>query len=169
MLILGLFLLRPNYIYSATTTTAQDSDGDGFSDEMELQSGHDPYSTDSALLSKTIHVSIKDQRLQYFTGKYLVKEIKVSTGVRGKPTPRGSFVIEKKIPIVDYKGVDYDFPNTKWNMRFKFRVGGSYYIHGAYWHHNFGHPMSHGCVNVAYADIETLYNWAPKGTPVFIE
>jgi lipoprotein-anchoring transpeptidase ErfK/SrfK len=45
----------------------------------------------------------------------------------------------------------------------------NYYIHGAYWHHNFGHPMSHGCINVAYANMEGLYNWADVGTPITIE
>ncbi len=25
---------------------------------------------------------------------------------------------------------------------------GSYALHGAFWHNNFGHEMSHGCVNL---------------------
>jgi lipoprotein-anchoring transpeptidase ErfK/SrfK len=29
--------------------------------------------------------------------------------------------------------------------------------------------MSHGCVNVAYEDMEALYWWAQVGTPVIIK
>jgi len=32
-------------------------------------------------------------------------------------------------------------------------------LHGTYWHHNFGHPMSHGCVNMRTEDAQTLYYW----------
>ena len=39
-----------------------------------------------------------------------------------------------------------------------------YSIHGAYWHNNFGHPMSHGCVNMKTEDAEQIYNWANPPT-----
>ncbi|OGH68273.1 MAG: hypothetical protein A3C15_04000 [Candidatus Magasanikbacteria bacterium RIFCSPHIGHO2_02_FULL_50_9b] len=146
-----------------------DSDNDGFPDQEELFAGFDPFNADQTPLKKTIKVSIKDQRLRYYTGEYLVKEIKVSTGLPKYPTPIGAFAIEKKIPVVLYAGEGYYYPNTKWNMRFKFHPKGSYYIHGAYWHNAFGKRRSHGCVNVAYKDMETLYAWAPAGTPVIIE
>lgn len=45
---------------------------------------------------------------------------------------------------------------------------GGYAIHGAYWHHNFGTPVSHGCINVAVDHAEWLYNWASIGTSVVI-
>lgn len=61
-------------------------------------------------------------------------------------------------------GTTYNYPNTKWNLSFL----PHYYIHGAYWHNNFGHPMSHGCVNVSYNDMEQLYNFVDVGTPVTI-
>jgi lipoprotein-anchoring transpeptidase ErfK/SrfK len=43
-----------------------------------------------------------------------------------------------------------------------------YGLHGAYWHNNFGHPMSHGCINERIVDAKTLYGWADVGTPVSI-
>jgi len=43
-----------------------------------------------------------------------------------------------------------------------------YSLHGTYWHHNFGHPMSHGCVNMRTSDAAWLYNWASVGTLVNI-
>ena len=35
-----------------------------------------------------------------------------------------------------------------------------YGIHGAYWHNNFGHPMSHGCINMKEEDVKQIYYWA---------
>ncbi|MBI2268559.1 MAG: L,D-transpeptidase [Candidatus Blackburnbacteria bacterium] len=37
-------------------------------------------------------------------------------------------------------------------------------LHGAYWHNNFGHPMSHGCVNMRIVDAQKLYNWIDPPT-----
>ena len=41
-----------------------------------------------------------------------------------------------------------------------------YGLHGAYWHNNFGTPMSHGCVNLSVDDARWLYEWASVGTKV---
>ena len=35
-----------------------------------------------------------------------------------------------------------------------------YGIHGTYWHSNFGHPMSHGCINMKTEEAQQLYYWA---------
>ena len=41
-------------------------------------------------------------------------------------------------------------------------------LHGAYWHNNFGTPMSHGCVNLPLDVAHWMYEWAPIGTPVTV-
>ncbi len=41
-------------------------------------------------------------------------------------------------------------------------------LHGAYWHNNFGHKMSHGCVNLPLYFATWLYGWAPLGTEVWV-
>ena len=41
-----------------------------------------------------------------------------------------------------------------------------YGLHGTYWHHNFGTPMSHGCVNLQTDDAGWLFGWASVGTLV---
>ncbi|MEI8104198.1 MAG: L,D-transpeptidase [Candidatus Moraniibacteriota bacterium] len=119
--------------------------------------------------TKYIVISLKNQDLRYFEGTKLIGEFKISSGLRVTPTPPGDYTILAKKPFVDYKGVNYNFPHTKWNLMFKANVPLNYYIHGAYWHNNFGHPMSHGCINVSYANIEPLYNWADVGTKVSIQ
>jgi hypothetical protein len=119
--------------------------------------------------TKHIIVTLSDQNLRYFEDDRLVGEFKISSGLRTTPTPPGDYTVLAKKPTVNYFGEDYRFPNTKWNLMFKEHSPLNYYIHGAYWHRNFGHPMSHGCVNVAYANMEGLYNWADVGTRITIE
>jgi len=41
----------------------------------------------------------------------------------------------------------------------EFLLKKGYGVHGAYWHNNFGTPMSHGCVNLAIPDAEKLFYW----------
>ena len=49
-----------------------------------------------------------------------------------------------------------------------FREGG-YYLHGAYWHNNFGISRgSHGCVNLPVYFAWWLFSWARIGTEVWI-
>ena len=145
-----------------------DSDNDGYQDGEEVSNNYDPNSNDSSQLTKKIAVTIKDQTLRYYLGPYQVGSFKISSGIKNHPTPSGSFLIDKKLDTHVYKGKGYFYPNTKWNMRFLYHQEGSYYIHGAYWHNRFGHPASHGCINVSYKNMETLYNWTPVGTLVEI-
>jgi lipoprotein-anchoring transpeptidase ErfK/SrfK len=39
-------------------------------------------------------------------------------------------------------------------------------IHGAYWHNNFGHPMSHGCVNMRPDEARWIYRWTTPAPQV---
>jgi hypothetical protein len=121
-------------------------------------------------LEKRIDIDLSEQRLRYYYGDMqLESDIKISSGVAWYPTPKGEFTIQIKKPLVNYVGSNrdgsrYNYPKTKWNLQFL----PSYYIHGAYWHNAFGTPRSHGCINVAYKDMEKLYNFADVGTKVTI-
>lgn len=120
---------------------------------------------------KQIFVNLKEQTLTYTEDMTIMGSFKISSGLRYTPTPPGEYTVLKKKPVVDYVGPGYYYPRTKWNLMFKTGRPSNplnYYIHGAYWHNNFGHPMSHGCVNVSYADMEGLYNWADEGTKIHI-
>lgn len=118
---------------------------------------------------KYIELDLSDQTAILWEGGYLRHAALVSSGLPGTPTPVGDFSILKKIERHIYRGPNYYFPNTLWNLRFK--EGGperNYYFHTAYWHNNFGRPMSHGCVNMREADAKFLYHWADLGTPAWI-
>ena len=146
-----------------------DSDGDGYLDGTEVRAGYDPLHPDSsARLEKLISVNLKQQRLAYSFGGKVLEQFSISSGLPPTPTPMGEFSVLTKRPLVHYQGPGFDFPNTRWNLRFAYGGNLSYYIHGAYWHNRFGRPASHGCVNVSYQNMERLYDWAQVGTKVSI-
>ncbi|MDW8053097.1 MAG: L,D-transpeptidase [Anaerolineae bacterium] len=113
-----------------------------------------------------IQVLLRQQRLIAWEGNRMVRSIAVSTGRARTPTPRGRFRIYRKYPKLRMRGPGYDLPNVPYVMFFR---AGGYAIHGAYWHNNFGRPMSHGCINLPIGEAAWLYRWAPIGTPVIIQ
>ena len=146
-----------------------DSDGDKYLDGTEVLAGFDPLNPDSsAKLEKLISVDLTKQQLSYSFGGKTLEKFLISGGLPGTTTPRGEFEVITKRDLVNYQGPNYDYPNTKWNLRFAWSQGFSYYIHGAWWHNNFGEPQSHGCVNVSYDNMERLYEWAQVGTKIII-
>lgn len=155
-------------IIMGTDLMNPDSDGDWYLDGTEVAAGFDPLSAEPKNIKKLIKINLKTQELTYYWGDKELDSFLISSGVAGMRTPKGTFKILAKYPVKHYYGANFDYPNTKWNLHFttgKYR----YYIHGAYWHNNFGTPMSHGCVNVAYEHMEQLYWYAQINTPVVIE
>lgn len=143
-----------------------DSDRDGFPDFDEVMAGYSPASSSlRRAFAREIVVDRTNQQLYYFVDGVKILNYPVSTGNPWTPTPAGSFAVQRKVPVVDYIGPDYNLPGAKWNMQFKPR----YYIHGAYWHNDFGiRTRSHGCVNMRYDDVAVLYRYADVGVPVKI-
>ena len=111
-----------------------------------------------------IDIDLTQQRLTAYEGSSLVRTVLVSTGLPRTPTPVGQFRIRIKLRYDDMSGLDYYLTNVPYVMYFY----GGYGLHGTYWHGNFGHPMSHGCVNLPTPDAEWLFNWAEVGTLVNI-
>jgi len=119
---------------------------------------------DQSLTEKWIEVDLSAQRLYAHEGQKTVLTALVSTGTRYHPTVTGRFKIYVKYRAAPMRGPDYYLPNVPWTMYFY----GGYAIHGTYWHNNFGHPMSHGCINMKTSEAKWLFNWAPKGTLVVV-
>lgn len=111
-----------------------------------------------------IEVDLSRQRLIAWEGKKPVHAVIISTGKASTPTVTGVFEVQTKYAVARMQGDDYDIPDVPYTMYF-FE---GYAIHGAYWHHNFGTPVSHGCVNVAVDHAEWLFSWAKVGTPVVV-
>jgi hypothetical protein len=116
---------------------------------------------------KHIYVDLSTQHLYAYQGNQLVYNFLVSTG-KWHPTPTGDFRIWIWLRYTRMKGGDqskgtyYDLPNVPYTMYFynaSVPKSDGYSLHGAYWHNNFGHPMSHGCVNLAPADAAKIFYW----------
>jgi len=111
-----------------------------------------------------IEIDLSGQRLIAWEGGEAVYAVIVSTGKRSTPTRVGTFEVQTKHRVARMRGADYDVPDVPYTMYYS----GNYAIHGAYWHHRFGTPVSHGCVNVAVNHAKWLFNWASVGTPVVV-
>lgn len=114
---------------------------------------------------KLIYVDLAKQTLYAYQGNNLFMQTYVSTG-KWNRTPTGVFTIWSKLRATRMTGGSgddfYDLPNVPYVMFFENNeVAGStgFSLHGAYWHNNFGHTMSHGCVNMRIIDAEKLYHW----------
>jgi len=155
---LGLNLLDP------------DTDHDGYGDGVEISNGNNPKSSNPEKLNKVIKINLTTQELAYYFNDIELEKFLISSGISSMPTPTGKFAILDKVPFKSYGGIGFNFyyPNTKWNLHFTTGYW-RYYIHGAYWHNKFGQPMSHGCINVSYNQMERLYNFAQVGTKVEIK
>lgn len=111
-----------------------------------------------------IDVDLTHQRTYAYEGKKLVRAFVVSTGVWQHPTVTGQYHIYVKYVAADMTGPGYYLPDVPYVMYFYRGYG----LHGTYWHHNFGVPMSHGCINLKTDDAHWLFNWASVGTLVNI-
>jgi lipoprotein-anchoring transpeptidase ErfK/SrfK len=114
---------------------------------------------------KRIYVDLTNQRLYAFEGNNLFMNVPVSTG-KWNYTPTGEFRIWIWLRYTRMTGGAgagyYDLPNVPYTMYFyssSIPKSSGYSLHGAYWHNNFGHPMSHGCVNMRIPDAEKLFYW----------
>lgn len=114
---------------------------------------------------KMLVVDISEQRLTAFENGQVVNTFLISSGLPGMETPRGDFVLDRRVYNKLYSGPGFYLPNTLYNMH----ITGPYWLHGAYWHNNFGRKMSHGCVNVHYTNAAWLWDWTSIGTPIAIQ
>ena len=120
---------------------------------------------------KHIYVDLTKQMLYAYWGNDLFLETPVSTG-KWHDTPTGDFTIWEKVRATRMSGGSgqdyYDLPNVPFVMFFQNnQVAGyrGYSLHGTYWHNDFGHQHSHGCVNLPTSVAEKLYYWAGPMLP----
>ena len=122
----------------------------------------------SAPGEKHIDIDLTTQTLYAYQGDQLVYSFLISSGKWNK-TPTGEFKIWSKFRYTKMSGGNpaihtyYYLPNVPFVMFFyNDKIGKSlgYSLHGTYWHDNFGHPMSHGCINMKTSEAETIYYWS---------
>lgn len=124
---------------------------------------------------KKIVIFLKNQLLIAYEGENEVLRTFISAGKVPYQTPRGEFRILYKRMERQMQGYYPNNPQNNYDLRgvpFCWYFLWGYAGHGAWWHNNFGQPMSHGCVNVPLAvspeigisPAEFLFRWT---TPEF--
>jgi len=123
---------------------------------------------DTSSSNKHIYIDLTSQKLYAREGDRMVYEFPISSGKWAR-TPTGDFNIWIKLRATRMTGGNkaigtfYDLPNVPYTMFFynqDIPKSRGYGMHGAYWHNNFGHPMSHGCINISIDNSRLLYEWA---------
>ena len=114
---------------------------------------------------KKIQVRLDDQLVLAYENDQPVFATRAATGaifVAGTyTTPFGHFMTYHKRPTRhmangDITASGYDLPGVPWVMYFT-EAGLS--LHGTYWHNDFGHPKSHGCINLSVEAARWLFRW----------
>ncbi len=128
-----------------------------------------PLSPDIPSIQKKIQVRLTEQLVLGYEGNQLVFATRASTGAALSSgtytTPAGSFMTFHKRPTRhmangDITASGFDLPGVPWVMYF---TESGLSLHGTYWHNDFGHPKSHGCVNLSMEAAKWLFRWT---TPV---
>lgn len=118
----------------------------------------------TASSGRWIDVDLSNQLLTAYEGSTPMFSTLISSGLMF-PTPTGTYSVLYHVAAQRMTGPGYDLPNVPWVMYFTNR---GHAIHGAYWHNNFGQPMSHGCINMRVDEAQWLYNFTPNGAPVVV-
>ena len=147
---------------------------------------------------KTLHISVRDQRLTVKAGDEPIRSYPISTSRFGlgseegsMKTPIGQFRIGQKIGDKALRGTifknrepidqtEQSSPDDDLVMSRILWLDGLeehnantrdryIYIHGTNHEHKIGEPASHGCIRMTNADVIELFDLVDEQTPVVIE
>jgi lipoprotein-anchoring transpeptidase ErfK/SrfK len=113
-----------------------------------------------------IYVDLRTQTLVALVGSTPVYATLVSSGKESEEedkdhrTPPGEWHIREKHVTTTMDGdgtAAGDLPYSIEDVPFVMYFQGSYALHGAFWHRNYGVRMSHGCINLAPLDAKYLF------------
>jgi hypothetical protein len=119
---------------------------------------------------KRIQITISTQMLVCYEYDVPVFATKIASGttffaadgsLHSFNTPYGEHHVLRKMPTRHMVGGEeindmYDLPGVPFCTFFS--ASGAA-IHGTYWHNDYGHPRSHGCVNVTSDAARWIYRW----------
>lgn len=126
-----------------------------------------------------IMIDLGKRELKLLEGQKIVKSYKISIGMEGFNTPRGTFKVIKK-----RKNPTWYNPKAEWSKDMPETIGPgpgnplgtralylnapNIRIHGTYKSGSIGTAASHGCIRMLIKDSEELYDLVPVGTPTVI-
>jgi len=129
-------------------------------------------------VGKSIVISLSRQVLTAYQDGNPVLTTFVTTGRPDLATPPGVYRIMAKYSPFQFVspwayGSPYWYPPSWTTYAMLFRSGG-FFIHDAPWRAAYGPGVnfyngSHGCVNVPFSPMTSLWNWTPVGTTVIVQ
>jgi hypothetical protein len=121
------------------------------------------------VVKRVIVVSLVDRKLALVEGGQVKKVYVVAVGKPSTPSPVGTFTIERRVANPTYHHDGKTIPpgpgnpvGTRW-MGLSIR---GYGIHGTNEPRSIGKAASHGCIRMAKADLEELYELVAQGDTV---
>jgi lipoprotein-anchoring transpeptidase ErfK/SrfK len=114
---------------------------------------------------KLIEVNLTQQLVLAYERSRLVFAARAATGYQYRAgrwsTPIGQFITSYKRPTRHMAAGDiasngFDLPGVPWVL---YITKGGISLHGTYWHNDYGHPRSHGCINLTPQASKWLYRW----------
>ena len=127
--------------------------------------------------NKKIEINLSRQRLYAIEDGRIVHNFRISTGTWDR-TPNGVFKIWARTKSAKMSGGSkengtyYYLPGVPYILYFYNSITPKmkgFAIHGAYWHNNFGIPMSHGCINMKPSEAGEIYSWSNSNTVIEIK
>ncbi len=115
---------------------------------------------------KKIVVELNKQEMTCYEGETPVYATRTATGYGSNRTPRGVYEVLRKSHtsyMIGGEGADhYDLPGVSFPTYF---TRSAIAVHGTYWHHDYGRPRSHGCVNVLNDAAQFVFRWSNPAVP----
>lgn len=126
-----------------------------------------PLSPQVPSVEKHIEIYLDRQLLLAYEWDVLVYAARVATGRPGYESPTGWFHTFHKRPTYHmFGGADefsiFDLPGVPWDS---YVTDTGVALHGTYWHNDFGHPHSHGCINMSTQDAKWIFRWTLPTVP----
>ncbi len=109
-----------------------------------------------------IAVDLEQQLVTAYEGEKPVRIVPCSTGIRDN-TLKGQYTITRKFKqqTMQLRSCRVRVEDVQWVMYYDEEE--SIAVHSAYWHDDFGTPVSHGCVNLPPDDAKWFFEWtSPK-------
>jgi lipoprotein-anchoring transpeptidase ErfK/SrfK len=118
---------------------------------------------------RVIVVSLEDRKLALVEDGQVKKVYTVAVGKPSTPSPEGTFTIERRVanPVYRHEGKTVQpGPHNPVGSRWMGLSKAGYGIHGTNVPSSIGKAASHGCIRMAKADVEELFEMVEVGDTV---
>ena len=132
----------------------RDSDGDGYTDDTEIEHGYDPTSPEAKKFKKSMNISLANKKLHLLVNEIEFKSLDLIIGTVDA-VPAGNFKISYKHPKA------WSQEKEQWLPYWVALKGNTFGLHENVYEITDSLELSHD-------DAEFLYSWAPIGTKVKI-